>query len=592
MDETSNTGITLTENVLTDGVTLHTKVITDDQRLAALRDVSLLDTVAEESFDRLTRLATNSIDAPVALVSLVDQDRQFFKSCVGLPEPWASQRETPLSYSFCQHTVVSGQPLVIEDARQHPLVKDNLAIRDLGVVAYAGMPLRTSDGHVIGSFCVIDQKPRVWSERELAILADLAASVMSEIEMRTAAQLADRLTQEHARLRVREREALTRAETSELTLAAVIEHVPTGLVVVNTTGHVVLINEAGRRISGGPPDHRIPFAEHVRAAPGGARGTPPPNLQLVDPDTERALLPEETPIARALAGESIHECEGILRRLGNQEDVWVRMSAVPLLNATGEVSGAVAVFSDITRQRALEREKEDFLAAVSHDLKTPVTTIKGFAQLLRRRVTRTETVDRQQVIGAVDQIDSTAGRMVVLIDELMEITRIRLGETLTLHRKPTDLVALTRHVVEQYRDLAVNHRVSLTADVAPILGDWDATRVERVVANLLVNAIKYSPEGGTIALHVCREQDASESWAMVTVKDQGLGIPERDLPHVFEPLYRGSNVTETQSGTGIGLASVRQIVERHGGTITVESREGEGAAFTVRLPASEAPPVP
>src|SRR5215212_1356552 len=107
----------------------------DPRRLDALRRTALLDTPAEEAFDRLTRLATRILRVPVSLVSLIDRDRQFFKSCVGLPEPWASARQTPMSHSFCQHAVVTARPLVIEDAREHPLVRENLAIPDLGVIA-------------------------------------------------------------------------------------------------------------------------------------------------------------------------------------------------------------------------------------------------------------------------------------------------------------------------------------------------------------------------------------------------------------------------------------------------------------------------
>ncbi|NIP78146.1 MAG: GAF domain-containing protein [Gemmatimonadetes bacterium] len=133
--------------------------IDDPDRLAALRRTLLLDSPQEPSFDRLTELASLILDAPVALVSLVDADRQFFKSCIGLPEPWAGERETPLSHSFCKHVVATGDPLIIDDARDHPLVRDNPAIEALNVIAYAGIPL-TLDGQPLGSFCVIDGEPR------------------------------------------------------------------------------------------------------------------------------------------------------------------------------------------------------------------------------------------------------------------------------------------------------------------------------------------------------------------------------------------------------------------------------------------------
>jgi serine phosphatase RsbU (regulator of sigma subunit) len=177
--------------------------LTDTRRLAALRRVALLDTPAEEAFDRLTRLAGLILGVPIALVSLVDADRQFFKSCIGLPEPLASLRETPLSHSFCQHTVASRLPLVIEDAREHTLVRDNPAIPDLDVIAYAGIPLITSDGHVLGSFCAIDHRPRPWSAHDLEILAELAGSAMSIIELRAASLLLEAARDDRERLGAR-----------------------------------------------------------------------------------------------------------------------------------------------------------------------------------------------------------------------------------------------------------------------------------------------------------------------------------------------------------------------------------------------------
>lgn len=160
-------------------------VVRDPARLAALRSLGLLDTGPEPAFERLSRLAAKILKVPVVLVSLVDEDRQFFKSCLGLPEPWSSARETPLSHSFCQHTVATAEPLVINDARRDPRVSENLAIRDLSVIAYAGIPLVTDDGFTLGSLCAIDTQPRDWTTDEISILSDLAASVMTEIRLRT-----------------------------------------------------------------------------------------------------------------------------------------------------------------------------------------------------------------------------------------------------------------------------------------------------------------------------------------------------------------------------------------------------------------------
>jgi len=166
------------------------------ERLAALRALGILDTPPEECFDRLTRVASRALGAPVTLVSLVDEDRQFFKSAIGLPEPWASRRETPLSHSFCQHVVDANAPLNIEDARKNPLVQDNLAIPDLGVIAYLGYPLTDSGGCPLGAFCAIDSQPRVWTPENEALMHDLAQAAISELELRRLALELHQLNQE------------------------------------------------------------------------------------------------------------------------------------------------------------------------------------------------------------------------------------------------------------------------------------------------------------------------------------------------------------------------------------------------------------
>ncbi|WP_412061767.1 PAS domain-containing protein [Rubrivirga sp. IMCC45206] len=159
--------------------------VRDPARLATLRESELLDSLPEEAFDRLTRLAARVLGVPTTLLSLVENDRQFFKSQVGLPEPWAQWRETPLSHSFCQYVVGTGEPLVVEDARLDPVLHDNEAIADLSAVAYAGVPLTTPEGHVLGSFCAIDDHARAWAPEDLEALGDLAAMAMTEINLRS-----------------------------------------------------------------------------------------------------------------------------------------------------------------------------------------------------------------------------------------------------------------------------------------------------------------------------------------------------------------------------------------------------------------------
>ena len=165
------------------------------ERLDALHRTMLLDTAPEEPFDRITRLVRRMVGVPVALISLVDADRQFFKSQQGLVGMAAERRETPLADSFCKFVVVTGEPLVISDARDDRLVEHNRGMTTLGVVAYAGMPLVTREGQILGSLCAIDRQPRAWSEADLSGLRDLAEITMAEIERRAARGEAEALAE-------------------------------------------------------------------------------------------------------------------------------------------------------------------------------------------------------------------------------------------------------------------------------------------------------------------------------------------------------------------------------------------------------------
>ena len=161
------------------------------ERLKILRDTGLMDSAPEERFDRLTRLASRVLDAPVALVSLVDEHRQFFKSSFGLEHIVEGIRETTLDYSICQRVVLSGEEFLTTDARIDPRISESQAVTGLGVVSYAGVPLTAGDGQVIGSFCILDTRPRDWGKEELSLLRDVAESVNSEIRLQLAKDAAE-----------------------------------------------------------------------------------------------------------------------------------------------------------------------------------------------------------------------------------------------------------------------------------------------------------------------------------------------------------------------------------------------------------------
>jgi GAF domain-containing protein len=157
--------------------------VEDASRVAAVHATGLIDAPADPALERLARLASRLLDAPIGLVTLIDRDRQVLASCIGLGEPWASRREMPLSHSLCQYAVAERSPLIVSDARSDPAVQDSLAFTELGIVAYAGIPLITPAGHVLGTLCVADRVPRDWTPEQIEVLTDLAQATMSEIRL-------------------------------------------------------------------------------------------------------------------------------------------------------------------------------------------------------------------------------------------------------------------------------------------------------------------------------------------------------------------------------------------------------------------------
>jgi PAS domain S-box-containing protein len=248
----------------------------------------------------------------------------------------------------------------------------------------------------------------------------------------------------------------------------------------------------------------------------------------------------------------------------------------------GQKQRVVGTIQDVTERKQAERAREALLASVSHDLKSPLTVIRGHAQLLQLKARRTGA-NTSEMGDGLAKIDAAASRMAAQLTELLDVARLQMGEELELQREPLDLLALVMERVGVHQQTTRRHEIAVEADERRIEGEWDRARLERVLDNLIGNAVKYSPAGGTVRVRVCGEPDGSGDWAVVTVADQGVGIPPSDLPTVFTPFQRGGNVG-TIPGTGVGLAGARQIVEQHGGTIGVESAEGKGSVFTVRLP--------
>jgi PAS domain S-box-containing protein len=232
-----------------------------------------------------------------------------------------------------------------------------------------------------------------------------------------------------------------------------------------------------------------------------------------------------------------------------------------------------AAWRDITERRAVERLQHEFIVMVTHDLKTPLTSIKGLAQLMLRR--------QEYSASSLATIVGQSNHLERLINDLLDVARLEAGR-LDLQIAPVDLGALVQQAVNQAQAMTSRHTIRAEITEQPIIHEWDGGRLGQVLQNLLTNAIKYSPDGGDILVRV--EDDPSRREARLVVSDAGIGMPPEALPRLFSRFYRVDESLTSGDGLGLGLYICRSLVEAHGGRIEVESAPGCGSSFTVRLP--------
>jgi signal transduction histidine kinase len=285
----------------------------------------------------------------------------------------------------------------------------------------------------------------------------------------------------------------------------------------------------------------------------------------------RPVAPEAMPVALALRGEAVRGVP-LRIRVPEGQTLWATVGAAPIRAPGGDVIGAVLSLGDVTRLRELQEQREDMSRTISHDLRTPLNVILAHARLLGRRV---EAQD--EVRGRGEAIARSANQMASLLNELVEFALLEAGK-LRLDLAPTDLLALA-HDLRRRLGTAYGDRIRVEgrADLRPVA--VDAARLERVLANLLTNALKYSGERCDVTLRLA---DGVEEVA-IAVEDRGPGIPEEDLPRLFERWFRAT-ATRRLEGMGLGLYTARMLVEAHGGRIEVASEAGKGSVFRVRLP--------
>jgi signal transduction histidine kinase/CheY-like chemotaxis protein len=523
------------------------------ERLARLQALCLLDTPPDPALEDVVCVAAALARTPIALVTLVDRDRQWFKANVGLE----GAKETGRDVSFCGHAILRpDEPLVVEDAQRDPRFADNPLVTGAAHVRfYAGFPLLGSgDRPALGTLCVIDRVPRTLDARQIDALRALARTVERRIQ--DGDEICD-LAQALERLRAAEDELQrTRGQ-----LYDALESLDGALVMHDPRGRLTLANRAYAALR-----------PEIDALRGSARVT-----DTGGPLGEITLV----------AGE---------HHLG---DRWFSASSRPT-----DDGSRVTLLTDITMLKRIQasllaardaaeagtRAKASFLATMSHEIRTPMNGVIGMTALLA------ETALSAEQREYVETIHSCGESLLALINDILDFSKLEAGK-LSLEAHPFDPRALIEDVAGLLVASADAKGVRLITNLVGIVHapKGDAARLRQVVVNLVGNAVKFTPGGQVIVAASTERGKRGGVTLRISVRDTGVGISAGVLPRLFDAFSQADYSTTRQfGGTGLGLAICRNLVSLMGGTIEVESEPGVGSCFRVMVElaaAAEEPPI-
>lgn len=519
------------------------QTLSDPFRIKALQRTQLLDSEPEVAFDRLTKLATRLTKAPVSLVSLVDEERQFFKSTFGLPDELAGIRETPLSHSFCQHALLSEGPLVANDTRLHEHAQAVQAVEDFGIHSYLGIPLETPAKETLGTLCVFGFMPRKWSEPEIQTMHDLAAIAMTEIalrlELRTQLELQDAIKE------------------SEMRYKSVIEGIHDVVFKLDEAGRIAFVNPAWESILG----------FDVGATLGNSIGD-----FLPRDDTYGHPMEALNAYADTQKAYTTH------LRTQQGEMKWLEVR----VKHHHEEKGLVGVISDVTDSYRVEAEREArkqaerhlklkdaLLSNMSHEIRTPITAIMSCSEILREEV-ESEHKDFAEMICEGGE------RLLATLDTMLLYAQV---ESNNAKPELSDLDVVQE--VHQVVDLCNSKTLRVSIDAPQRLEvRSDRSFLEVMLRCVIDNAVKFTAKGEVVV----RVSDTAHDFSIAVV-DTGIGIPASYQPNLFTPFEQASTGNARAfEGCGLGLPLTKLLTDLLKGTIAVQSEEGKGTTVTIKLP--------
>jgi PAS domain S-box-containing protein len=280
----------------------------------------------------------------------------------------------------------------------------------------------------------------------------------------------------------------------------------------------------------------------------------------------------------AIRDISARQHDFLLRRDAAAEPDVMQARITPLRDRDGTLAGLVTLLRDVTRERKLDQLKSEFISTAAHEMRTPMSVITGYAELLLD-LELVDSFDAEQKREFLREICRKVETLSRLVDDLFDISRIEAGLPLSLERAPCELNAVINEVVQRFASRSPRHDFAVTlADVGPVV--VDGSKMAQVFDNLISNAVKYSPQGGRI--EICSAE--ADGLLRFTVRDQGIGMTPAQLARVFEKFYRADSSNTAVGGLGLGMSIVKAIVEAHGGTIRLESQPKAGTTVIFAIP--------
>ena len=343
---------------------------------------------------------------------------------------------------------------------------------------------------------------------------------------------------------------------------AILESVSDALIVTDPEQRVVLMNKAAEYLIGQP-------RSEVKGRPIGTVISEPTLLGQLG--------------ALSKDGDKVQRNDFELHHAGRGEKRHLQAQSSPVLTQNGLVTGVITLLRDVTQEKELDQMKNEFISIAAHELKTPLTVVIGYSELLLNETTDNpfDAGQRRDFLTSILNKGETLER---LIDDLLSLSRIESGHPLALDLLPCDLKELLCELVPHHQLDTEYHQFKLDLPSDPVILLLDRVRIEQAFDNLLSNARKYSPEGGTIRITLRREKQD----VLITVADEGIGMTPEQTRKVFDKFYRANNLDTAVRGLGLGMNIVKNIIEAHNGDILVESKLGRGSQMYVRLPIEEA----